>query len=67
MNGVTIGLLTLTFLIMSAILGILWKGGKEVGKIGQKVEDIASNSNKTAESLDRHIQWHLSNRRGIIP
>lgn len=61
---IAIGGMSLLFLMMTAILGLLWKGGKEIGKFGQKIEDLASDSNKTTEALDRHIQWHL-NRRGI--
>lgn len=62
-----IGGMTLLFMMMVAIIGLLWKGGKEIGRFGQKLEDLASDSNKTAEALDRHIQWHLGNRRGLVP
>ena len=61
--SVIIAAISLIFLIVCGILGLLWKTAREAGRMGEQIKNAVEDSNKTAQALDQHIRWHM-NRRG---
>lgn len=61
--AVSVAGLSLLFLVMSAILGLLWKAARNTGAMGVEVKNLAESTKNIAEQLDKHIDWHLGRTR----
>ena len=49
----------LLFLVMSAILGILWKAATNYGRMNANMQDLVGDVNQIGQALDTHIRWHM--------
>jgi hypothetical protein len=59
-----IGAIASVFTIMSVVLGLIYRTGKQTGKTLSEVENLQGDVRRIADSIDTHLQWHLgSNRR----
>lgn len=61
--SVIIGGLSLVFLLMSGILGLLWRAAKNAGSMGMEIRSLVESTKNIAEQLDKHIDWHLGRAR----
>ena len=51
----------LVFTILVAIVGLIWRAGTKQGEISQQIKEQGKDIKTVAESLDKHIAWHLGN------
>lgn len=49
----------LLWVMLVAIVGLIWKNGKRTGEQNTTLTGIAEDVRSTAGALDKHIQWHL--------
>jgi len=59
----TISGITLIFLVLTAILALIWRTGNKTGETLNEVKNLANDVKSTQEKLDLHIQWHLGKIR----
>jgi len=55
--------LGLIFAVLSALLGLIWRTGRDAGKIATQIQNIIEDVGRIATSLDEHIRWHLNGAR----
>jgi hypothetical protein len=48
------------FAVLSTLLGLLWRSGREAGKVTTQIQNIVEDVGRIATSLDEHIRWHLN-------
>lgn len=53
----------LIFTVLSTAIGLIWRNGKNQGENTQEIKELVKDVADVARSLDKHIQWHMSNRR----
>jgi hypothetical protein len=51
------------FLLLSTVLGMVWRNGSKQGQANANIENLASDVKDIAEKLDRHILWHMGGRK----
>jgi hypothetical protein len=51
--------MTFLFLLLSAVLGLVWRNGSKQGQANANIENLATDVRDIAEKLDRHIMWHM--------
>jgi Na+-transporting methylmalonyl-CoA/oxaloacetate decarboxylase gamma subunit len=51
--------MTFMFLLLSTVLGMVWRNGSKQGQANANIENLASDVKDIAEKLDRHILWHM--------
>lgn len=47
------------FVLMSAVLGMVWRNGNKQGTLNEKISGLAEDVKQIAEDVDKHIRWHL--------
>ena len=55
--------LGLIFIVMSALLGLIWRNGQNTGKVTTQISGLVEDVGRIATSLDEHIRWHLNGGR----
>ena len=55
--------LGLIFVVMSALLGLIWRNGQNTGKVTTQISGLVEDVGRIATSLDEHIRWHLNGAR----
>jgi hypothetical protein len=52
------------FLLLTTVLGLIWRNGNKQGKTNAKLETMAEDIKDIAGSLDNHIKWHMGRDDG---
>ena len=55
--------LGLIFSVLTVLLGLIWRTGRDAGKIATQIQNIIEDVGRIATSLDEHIRWHLNGGR----
>jgi hypothetical protein len=55
--------MTFLFLLLSAVLGLVWRNGNKQGQANANIENLVTDVRDIAEKLDRHIMWHMGGRK----
>jgi len=51
--------LGLIFIVMSALLGLIWRNGQNTGKVTTQISGLVEDVGRIATAIDEHIRWHL--------
>jgi Na+/proline symporter len=52
------------FLLLTTVLGLIWRNGNKQGETNAKIEGMAEDIKEIAGSLDSHIKWHMGRDDG---
>ena len=55
--------LGLIFVVMSALLGLIWRNGQNTGKVTTQISGLVEDVGRIATAIDEHIRWHLNGGR----
>jgi hypothetical protein len=51
--------LTLIFMIISAILGVVWRAAINQSRLTTQVQALIESVKDIAKDVDEHLRWHL--------
>lgn len=61
--AIIIGAIASMFTILTIVLGLIYRTGKQTGKTLSEVENLQADVKVIAQSIDTHLQWHLGTNR----
>jgi Na+-transporting methylmalonyl-CoA/oxaloacetate decarboxylase gamma subunit len=59
--GLIISGMSLLFVIVLALIGLIWRTGRSVGSTLNEVKNNTEDIKDLATAVDQHLLWHINN------